>query len=204
VSFFTLIITELYLLRNHKTPSVSSSHRSSVTRWTDAIVFVWLGVAKNSPLKRQSSFHAAMAVRDGKHDSRVAVDGFRVTTKEEDLKDAKEAARELYMDARYRVKHGSRAVNDSRLSPNSPLIAWKRRWRQVRDDASIATTFNPDYGDRTVESLRHGVLLVFGAHCQHRSLAGQEHGRTSAARLAAIPAGESPANRDAMRRTKPA
>ena len=26
--------------------------------------------------------------------------------------------------------------------------------------------------------LRHGVLLVFGAPCQLRSLAGQEHGRT--------------------------
>jgi hypothetical protein len=39
------------------------------------------------------------------------------------------------------------------------------------------------------------VLLVFGAPCQLRLLAGQEHGRTSAARLAAIPAGESPANR---------
>jgi hypothetical protein len=26
--------------------------------------------------------------------------------------------------------------------------------------------------------MRHGVLLVFGAPCQHRSLAGQEHGRT--------------------------
>ena len=30
----------------------------------------------------------------------------RVTTKKKDLDDAKEAARELYMDARYRVKHG--------------------------------------------------------------------------------------------------
>ena len=44
-------------------------------------------------------------------------------------------------------------------------------------------------------SALHGVLLVVGAPCQLRSLAGQEHGRTSAARLAAIPAGESPANR---------
>jgi hypothetical protein len=26
--------------------------------------------------------------------------------------------------------------------------------------------------------LRHDVLLVFGAPCQHKTLAGQEHGRT--------------------------
>src|SRR5215831_18987139 len=39
---------------------------------------------------------------------------------------------------------------------------------------------------------------VFGAPCQHSLQAGREHGRTSAARLAAIPAGGSPANRDAM------
>jgi hypothetical protein len=26
--------------------------------------------------------------------------------------------------------------------------------------------------------LRHRVLLVFGAPCQHKKLAGQEHGRT--------------------------
>jgi hypothetical protein len=31
---------------------------------------------------------------------------------------------------------------------------------------------------RGVEYLRHGVLLVFGARGQLRSLAGQEHGRT--------------------------
>jgi hypothetical protein len=29
-----------------------------------------------------------------------------------------------------------------------------------------------------VEILRHGVLLVFGAPCQRRLLAGQEHGQT--------------------------
>jgi hypothetical protein len=34
------------------------------------------------------------------------------------------------------------------------------------------------YGDCGVEFLRHGVLLVFGAPCQHDLLTGQEHGRT--------------------------
>jgi len=37
--------------------------------------------------------------------------------------------------------------------------------------------------------------FVFGAPCQLGLLEGREHGRTSAATLAAIPAGESPANR---------
>jgi hypothetical protein len=35
-----------------------------------------------------------------------------------------------------------------------------------------------DDGDRGIGCLRHGVLLVFGAPCQLRLLAGQEHGRT--------------------------
>jgi len=35
-----------------------------------------------------------------------------------------------------------------------------------------------DHGDRGIELLRHSVLLVFGAPCQLRLLAGQEHGRT--------------------------
>ena len=37
---------------------------------------------------------------------------------------------------------------------------------------------SPDHGDRGIGGLRHGVLLVFGAPCQLRLLAGQEHGRT--------------------------
>ena len=35
-----------------------------------------------------------------------------------------------------------------------------------------------NYRDFTTEILRHGVLLVVGAPCQPRTLAGQEHGRT--------------------------
>jgi hypothetical protein len=42
----------------------------------------------------------------------------------------------------------------------------------------VLADIDADYGDRGVEYLRHGVLLVFGAPCQLRSLAGQEHGRT--------------------------
>jgi len=42
----------------------------------------------------------------------------------------------------------------------------------------VLADIDADYGDCGVEFLRHGVLLVFGAPCQHRLLAGQEHGRT--------------------------
>jgi hypothetical protein len=35
-----------------------------------------------------------------------------------------------------------------------------------------------DHGDRCIEFLRHGVLLVLSAPCQLLVLAGPEHGRT--------------------------
>ena len=66
---------------------------------------------------------------------------------------------------------------------------------ETYDVERVLADIDADDGNRAVETLRHGVLLVAGAPGQLLSLAGQEHGRTSAARLAAIPAGESPANR---------
>jgi hypothetical protein len=42
----------------------------------------------------------------------------------------------------------------------------------------VLTDINADYGDCGIELLRHGVLLVFGAPGQLKTLAGQEHGRT--------------------------
>jgi hypothetical protein len=42
----------------------------------------------------------------------------------------------------------------------------------------VLADIDTDYGDCVTNCLRHGVLLVFGAPCQLRSLAGQEHGRT--------------------------
>jgi hypothetical protein len=59
----------------------------------------------------------------------------------------------------------------------------------------VLPNINADHGDCALGLLRHGVLLGFDAPRQLQALARQEHGRTSAARLAAIPAGESPANR---------
>src|SRR5258707_193375 len=43
---------------------------------------------------------------------------------------------------------------------------------------TLLADIDADHGDRCFECLRHRVLLVFGAPCQHKKLAGQEHGRT--------------------------
>jgi hypothetical protein len=48
----------------------------------------------------------------------------------------------------------------------------------AHDVERVLADIDADYGDRSIECLRHGVLLVFGAPCQLRLLAGQEHGRT--------------------------
>jgi hypothetical protein len=42
----------------------------------------------------------------------------------------------------------------------------------------VLADIDADHGDRGIGCLGHGVLLVFGAPCQLRLLAGQEHGRT--------------------------
>jgi hypothetical protein len=48
----------------------------------------------------------------------------------------------------------------------------------ARDVKRVLADIDADHGDRGIGCLRHGVLLVFGAPCQLRLLAGQEHGRT--------------------------
>jgi len=42
----------------------------------------------------------------------------------------------------------------------------------------VLANIDADYSDCDVELLGHGVLLFFGAPCQLKKLAGQEHGRT--------------------------
>jgi hypothetical protein len=49
---------------------------------------------------------------------------------------------------------------------------------KTNDMERVLADIDADYSNRFAEILRHGVLLVFGAPCQLRSLAGQEHGRT--------------------------
>jgi hypothetical protein len=48
----------------------------------------------------------------------------------------------------------------------------------AHDVERVLAEIDADYGDRAIGNLRHRVLLVFGAPCQLRLLAGQEHGRT--------------------------
>jgi hypothetical protein len=46
----------------------------------------------------------------------------------------------------------------------------------ANDVERVLADIDADYGGGSVEFLRHGVLLVFGAPCQLQSLAGLEHG----------------------------
>ena len=48
----------------------------------------------------------------------------------------------------------------------------------AHDVERVLTDIDADHGDCGIELLRHGVLLVFGAPGQLKTLAGQEHGRT--------------------------
>src|SRR5437879_5995182 len=48
----------------------------------------------------------------------------------------------------------------------------------AHDVERVLADIDADHDDRSIGCLRHGGLLVFGAPCQLRLLAGQEHGRT--------------------------
>jgi hypothetical protein len=53
----------------------------------------------------------------------------------------------------------------------APRLSRPTTWKEFAD-------IDANHGDRSVEFLRHGVLLVFGAPGQRNLLAGREHGRT--------------------------
>jgi hypothetical protein len=46
------------------------------------------------------------------------------------------------------------------------------------DVERVLADIDADHGQRGIGCLRHGVLRVYGAPCQLRWLAGQEHGPT--------------------------
>ncbi|QDW39907.1 hypothetical protein FFI89_023850 [Bradyrhizobium sp. KBS0727] len=48
----------------------------------------------------------------------------------------------------------------------------------AHDVERVLANIDADHGECGIGCLRHGVLLVCGAPCQLRLLAGQEHGRT--------------------------
>src|SRR5258707_2149087 len=61
-----------------------------------------------------------------------------------------------------------------------PLLAQDDRATPIesRDVKRVRADIDTDHGDSRIELVWHGVLLVFGAPCQLRLLAGPEHGRT--------------------------
>jgi hypothetical protein len=61
-----------------------------------------------------------------------------------------------------------------------PLLAQDDRATPIEthDIKRVLTDIDTDHGDCGIELVRHDVLLVFGAPCQLRLLAGREHGRT--------------------------
>src|SRR5438132_11632385 len=74
-----------------------------------------------------------------------------------------------------------RDIAEPRLRPGTrqPLAQHDGAAHIVAHDVErVLADIDADYDDRGIECLRHGVLLVFGAPCQLRLLAGQEHGRT--------------------------
>ena len=56
----------------------------------------------------------------------------------------------------------------------------------ANDVERVLADIDADYGGRSVDC-DMGVLLVFGAPCQHSLLAGRKHGRTSQAHSARFP-----------------
>jgi hypothetical protein len=85
------------------------------------------------------------------------------------------------------------AAKDRRPQPDWAIVRWPAFYLATRplltqldrtarieaDDAErVLADINANYRDFTTEIRRHGVLLVVGAPCQPRTLAGQEHGRT--------------------------
>src|SRR5262249_24212174 len=49
---------------------------------------------------------------------------------------------------------------------------------EADDVKPVLADIDTDGGDHTLQDLRHGVLLSFGASCQPTCRQGQEHGRT--------------------------
>src|SRR5580693_8991157 len=61
-----------------------------------------------------------------------------------------------------------------------PLLTQHDCTAAIEADAveRVLPDIDTDHGNRSLCCRWHGVLLVFGAPCQLRSLTGQEHGRT--------------------------
>ena len=112
-----------------------------------------------------------MEVRDGKRDFKNGSRWIRVTTKEKNLKDAKEVARELYTDARYRVKHGipaqSKRFKDvAKLAVDrmeKAMAAGEGR-RVYRDYVQAINNYLiPFFGTHHVDNITYPLIQAFAA-----------------------------------------
>src|SRR5260221_13941124 len=84
-------------------------------------------------------------------------------------------------DAGFHADQARRYVDEPRfhLATRPLLSQYDGAARIVAHDVErVLADIDADHGDPGIGCLRHGVLLVFGAPCQLRLLAGQEHGRT--------------------------
>ena len=91
------------------------------------------------------------------------------------------AAQVMRTDAGFHADQARRYIGEPRFHlPTRPLLPQHDGAARIvaHDVERVLADINADHGDRGIECLRHGVLLVFGAPCQLRLLAGQEHGRT--------------------------
>jgi class 3 adenylate cyclase len=91
------------------------------------------------------------------------------------------AAQMMCADAGFHANQARRYIGEPRfhLAPRPFLPQHDGAARIVAHDVErVLADIDADHGDCGSSCLRHGVLLVFGAPCQLRLLAGQEHGRT--------------------------
>src|SRR6202035_16187 len=101
------------------------------------------------------------------------------------------AAQVMCADAGFHADQARRYIGKPRFHlATRPLLPQHDGAARIvaHDVERVLADIDADHGDRAIGYLRHGVLLVFGAPCPLRWLAGQEHGRTiPLAELAAEP-----------------
>jgi hypothetical protein len=91
------------------------------------------------------------------------------------------AAQVTCADAGFHADQARRYIGEPRFHlATRPLLPQHDGAARIvaHDVERVLADIDADHGDCGIGCLRHGVLLVFGAPCQLRLLAGQEHGGT--------------------------
>ena len=91
------------------------------------------------------------------------------------------AAQVMCADAGFHADQARRYIGETRFQlATRPLLPQHDGAARIvaHEVERVLADIDADHGDRGIGALRHGVLLVFGAPCQLRWLAGQEHDRT--------------------------